>query len=251
MKLLILFFSIAASLFAFAENFSERHKAKLEKLEKITYEDLIHENKGCPENSICSPLVGEKFLEWDQFLKRLIKIPRINRKDKLNPFLKKNGMPLHFLIAENEIKKPLGAYWNSRCRHHNQKDKSKVFKALGHLKSLDMKSNIKFDSATIIETKSNYQLPYQHQPIMIKDNKLIFTVDFDKAFFHLSVTTKGEIEAVNVGAKELQMALDNIQRVPCEKESEPTMWHLEQMCKKIWNATLQTTQIVQMDWSCP
>lgn len=249
--LLLLATNLGTTTQVVADNFSQTHMAKLDKLEKVDYDDLAHENKGCPENSICSPETAKKFIHWNNFLVKLSPLSRKQQVKKLNQYLSQSGLPVSFLAKEDDGKNIQGAFWSSRCRHHNLKDQTKIYKGLAFLKSSNTPSSMQLDDATVIETGVKYKLPYQHSPIMNWNDKLVYTLDFDSLFFHIGVDSKGLWEVLNIPSKEINLAIDHIQRVPCNKKIKANIWHTELICKKIWNNKIKATQTLQMSWSCP
>ena len=251
MKLLFLFIISCNSVLAIADNFSETHKAKLDKLEKVSYADLAHENKGCPENSICSPESAQKFSHWDNFIQALSKTPKESWTPKLNKYLYEYGLPVNFLASEDDAKKIPGAFWSSRCRHHNLLNQKKIYKGITFLKESKTTPDIKLDEVTILETKEIYHLPYQHGPIMIWNNQMVFTLEFDSVIFHVGVSSEGKWKVVDIPSKEINLAINEIQRISCERQFRATKWHTELICKKIWNNKMQATQTLAMSWSCP
>src|SRR5690554_6264957 len=53
-------------------NFTPAQEAMLDsKQGQVTYEDLAHEHRGCPANSVCSEQIGKKMKEWEDFMSGL------------------------------------------------------------------------------------------------------------------------------------------------------------------------------------
>ena len=88
--LIILLLGTAFNLWA--QNFTPEHIEKLNKLKNITYEDLAHANKGCPENSLCSETMGIKIGQWQSMAQAWDKAQTQEKKRELiHPLIKKSN----------------------------------------------------------------------------------------------------------------------------------------------------------------
>jgi hypothetical protein len=240
---------------AHANNISETHEAKLKKLKDLSYDDLAHEHKGCPENSICSEEMGKKFQNWNAFLKRLQKVKRSNWPKMINKYRTKHGIPFYFLVKQKDATKTKAVFWNSRCRNHNPKDGETILKGLGFFKNRPQAEHITFDVVQrpgIKDKVKTVHLPYGHQPLLIHKNKLIFTMDFEDIYFHMSADENGFWRALAVPSMEISTAMNYIETVQCPKNDfKPNEWHTQLVCKKIWNSDIRKSQMIQLTWSCP
>lgn len=242
------------STYAIADNFSKTHIEKLSKLKNITYEDLSHEFKGCPENSICSKSIGESFLHWDNFLKNISSLNMIKKLKALKNYQSKYGLPYQFLITENESKSFHAAYWSSRCRNHNLKNEDKILKGITFLKGKIPSNKLTFDEVKIQrkDKELKFKLPYENHPFLIKDDKLIFAMDFENNYFYMGSSKDGKWSIENIENKTISKAISDIEATICPvKDYTTTNFHSEIICKKIWNADLNKTEIVMISKSCP
>lgn len=237
-----------------AQNFSPTHVQKLdskkEAKKNLTYEDYAHEFEGCPENSICKESTGKVFKKWNELLKSIRFKTEKQKTSSIKKFYKKHGLPFSFLTIEKDIKNVEAAYWSSHCKIHNEKGKDRILKGITFLKKSSPRTNITLDKARI-ENKV-FVLPYEKRPLMILNNKVVFTMDFDDIYFYMSADEKGKWDFENISPNIVMTAINSIQRVECpDLTFSSTKFHSEQICKKIWNADLKKEQIIKMDISCP
>src|SRR5690606_6035740 len=85
---------------------------------ELNWEDIAHENSGCPENSQCSKEMGKKMQDFKKFLDRTQ--DETNFTAQLENYRLKNGIPIKFLMA-NEAPTLDPIVWDSRCEEHRTK----------------------------------------------------------------------------------------------------------------------------------
>lgn len=273
-----------------AQNISKKHQAHLDSLigakKELTYSDLMHENPGCPENSICSKAMGEKIKRWEDFLsalkaKRTTNNSQLTNAARLEKFRKEHGIPVMFLANKDSVLSLDPLLYNSRCEIHNPKDKSKtIFKAMQFFRNdpesksaqLDPVSAYPLPTSKQAEKKSgiikkvknqkeiSYRIPYQESPIMIQNGALILAREYNDFFYYVSFAENGKWKVVSPKQELISKALQSMENIPCPKESYaesytdstgPNKNYLKSFCKKIYNADTKTMSGVRMPWSCP
>lgn len=248
LRVIILIMSIN---FSWANNISMTHEAKLNSKKNLSYNDFAHEFKGCPENSICAESVGQKFIHWHSFLEKIKNFSKQQKFLALKNYHKKHGIPLTFLLDFNRSRQFKAAYWNSRCLNHNKKNGTVILKGINFFKNPI--NDLKFDELIIVTNKNiPYKLPYEFQPILIKNKKIIFTVDYDDIYFYMSSSIEGKWKVENIHNKLISKAINYNQSVTCNKQYlVKDQWHSLQVCKKIWNEDIKKTQLIVYKRSCP
>jgi len=225
-------------------NFTDKQIQSLQSKSQITYQDLAHENRGCPENSICSKEMGDKMIQWDRFMKSLDPIDV----KSLEAYRLKHGIPVSFLIKKGGILGIDPILYKSRCAHHNPKDsKQAVFKGMQFFRNNPNSELVHFDSAWLGETK--YELPFEDIPIMVKDKRLVVVRDHENKFFHLGIDEKGKWKVISPQKSEIRMAMQTIENTECE-EVKPGALYLKTFCKKIWNSDIKGPQTIRLSWAC-
>lgn len=247
---------LALSFGVFSQNLSPNQIEKLKAKNDISYEDLAHENKGCPENSICSAASGKAMKRWDKFLKSAQRHKDYTR--KLESYRQKHGLPITFLAKKEASIGIDPIFFNSRCAHHNPKDrpKSKVFKGIQFFKNDPKSDSVLLGPARLYadEKPIDFGLPYEETPIMIKDKKLIVPRDHENIYYHLSIDQSGKWSVSRPASKLLSKAMQETEDIACpkdEKELPNQGLFLKTYCKKIWNADLEKAQTIKLAWACP
>src|SRR5690606_8281239 len=160
MKIFFLLFTYLLSILATAQTIEIDGK-------EVSWSDLAHPNRGCPENSTCSKPMGEKILKFKNFLQA--NKDKKNFSNLLEDFRKKNGLPIQFLMqGENISLDPV--IWDSRCELHRSKDKAHaVLKAMLFFHNNPKSELIVLDSAWVGEKR--YEVPYEAGPILIEHDE--------------------------------------------------------------------------------
>lgn len=245
-----------------AQNITAKQKEILKNKTQISYEDLAHENPGCPENSICSPQMGKKMEKWNSFVKGLggVDAPdnKIEPAKKIEAFRKKHGLPVPFLAKEDSIIALDPILYNSRCTAHNPKNKKNtLFKALQFFRNDPETAAAMFDPVFVYEKDETsgkvYRTPYEEPPIMIFNQSLIVPREHENLFYYMSISPKGEWKVVEPTKARLKRALSVSENADCpeDESASPGENHLKFYCKRIWNADTEKAQLVRLAWSCP
>lgn len=241
---------------SFAQNFSPNQIAKLQGKKDVSYEDLAHENEGCPENSICSKSAGLVMKRWDLFLKSLKSSAR--PAPKIEAYRKKRGLPVTFLTKKDASIGIDPIFFNSRCPHHNPKDdpSARALKGIQFFKNDPQSSSILLSPARLFTESGalDFSLPYEEAPIMIENGRLIVPRDHENIYYHLSIGPKGDWKVVSPSSSGLKKALQESQETACPKSDGPLPQeglYLKNYCRKIWNADKKKAQTIKLAWACP
>lgn len=256
MKLLFAFCALASAGSLAGKTMSQQHIQKLEQKEKITYRDLVHENYGCPENSICSEQMGKKMERWENFVKKLANSP--GKTEKLEAFRKKHGLPMAFLARKESALALDPVLFASRCELHNPKDRKKtVYKGIQFFRNDPQSQSAMFDPVFVFGPDKNeklvYQVPYEEAPIMLEGKNLVLAREYDNFFYYLSVSPEGKWKVVRPSEEHLKTALRRFADVDCpaQEKNLNKETHLKTYCKSVWNSKTKQNQTLRLAWSCP
>lgn len=243
------FIFLSLSQIAFA--LSEVHEQKLVGKKEITYEDLTHENEGCPENSECSPMAGKKMKQWDDLLKSLSKRPNIVAM-KLEQFREQSGIPIMFLMKDDKQQKlhidPI--VWDSHCNQHNPKEAMKIVKGVQFYRNNPHSDKIKF--VTVKRDKNqSYEIPYEDQPLLIYNNNIVIIRDYENVFYLFSISQDGKWKIINLPADIIKRGRIHRESAECKNKKGADEYFLGSFCNKIWNEDTKETEIIEQDWACP
>lgn len=231
-------------------NLTQEQVEKLKTKTQISYEDLAHENLGCPENSICSKEMGLKMRNWEQFIKDANKSPNAHK--KLEKFRAKHGIPVSFLTKKSSVLALDPILFSSRCAQHNPKDNKEatVYKAIQFFRNNPNSDTVMFDSAWL-EDKTLFKLPYEELPIMVKDKALVVVREYQSHFYHLAINPDGQWRVIRPTKRELTKARQVLENAQCEESDKtPGPNHLKTFCKTIWNTDLKKAQTIRLSWAC-
>ncbi len=219
----------------------------------IAFDQMQHENKGCPINSDCSENMGQKILKWEKLLK---KVTAKNKIQQLQKQLSKKGIPLEFLTTKKAKIALDPVMWNSRCSLHNPKNpNNNIFKAMQFFKNIPSTEHVIMTPVTLYDglTELKYTIPYQDQILMIKNKKMILIRDYDDFYYYIGVDLKGNISIEDPAQAVINMALDKkITETKCPKKMQfDSTYFTKTYCQKIYNADSKSLDLIQYAWSCP
>ncbi|MFT6630184.1 MAG: hypothetical protein ACJAS4_000118 [Bacteriovoracaceae bacterium] len=212
-----------------------------------------HEIPGCPINSSCSVNSGKAIVNWEKFLKT---INEKNKVKKLKTYLKKHGLPLDFL-TKKETKISLDPImWNSRCEIHNPKNRHQnIFKGRKFLKTISKSEHMIFTPITVYngKTELKYLIPYQDQPVLIKNGKIVTIKDYDDFYYQLAISNEGEISIENIPPSTIRFAHDKkLTEFKCPTEMLiDNTYFKKSYCQKIYDLDKKKLVTIQYGWSCP
>lgn len=229
---------------------TEAHIKKLNTKKEFTLRDLIHENKGCPENSICSKENGKKILYWEQNINET----NINKMTMSAEKLRKQiGIPVQFLTTKESKKSIDPILWNSRCSGHNPKDKNlTIYKAIKFFRNNPKSNQVNLVPVTLKNNfNTQYEIPYGAQALLIKDKKIFFVHEFQDVLMHMSVSTKGKWKAEIIPSKLLTKARQEKENTQCKLAHKPNKFFSTSYCLTIWNEDIKGLSTIEQSWSCP
>jgi len=228
------------------------HEKKLQGKKEITYEDLQHENLGCPENSECSKTSGLLLKSWSNYIENT-NIKNIHK--KIESFRKKYGIPILFLTTDASKKTVDPILWNSRCEHHNPKEKiGTIYKGMKFFRNNPKSKLIKLVPVKVLTGKNAgkiFELPYGEQALLFLENKLITITDYEEKFYTLSISENGKWTVINLLGKLKDKALLEKTSIECKVKTKPDEYFLNSYCTEIWDADQKATVQVEQMWSCP
>jgi hypothetical protein len=216
-------------------------------------DSIVHDFKGCPINSSCSENSGKAVLHWENYLK---KTNEKNKNKRLMAYLKKDGLPIDFL-TKKETKVSLDPImWNSRCRAHNPKNRHQnVYKGRKFLKKITKSEHMIFTPIIIYNGKEekNYLIPYQDQPLLIKNQRIVTIKDYDDFYYQLSISSEGSLSLENLSSQEISYAHDQkVTDIKCPTKMELNETYFKKSyCQKIYDLDKKKLVIIQYAWSCP
>lgn len=242
MKIIILTIFLSSPLFAMNQN--KYNKA---------LDVMVHEYPGCPINSYCSEDSGKLILKWEKMINSIS--PK-NKHKKLKAFLSEQGLPVEFLTTK-ESKVPLDPVsWNSRCKIHNPKNpNNNIFKAFKFFNNSPKSKHTIFTPVTLYDgvKKINFEIPYQDQIVLIKNNQAVLLKDYDDFYYQLGITPDGKYSIVNLPYKVVKKALSKkIKEVKCpDKMDIDNKYFAKTFCQKVLDLDTNTLKTIQYGWSCP
>jgi len=205
----------------------------------------IHMNKGCQQNSSCTPKIGTMNLQWDEVLKS-------QSQTQLNRFKNKYGLPISFWTTQENNKEMIT--FDSRCSKHRKKD-HKIYEAIMFSKGPKhlLKNTQILPNLTIHEnTKKLYLIPRKTLPSGIKSSQLYFTQDKEGHFYYLKVGTSSfDASFKNIEQKEIidTNCPEKLRELFISKISNPRLYQ-STYCKKIWNHDSKKYERFIFGWSC-
>ena len=232
----------------FTFNFALADSKALEK-----FDSLLHENKGCPVNSICSKASGELLIKWE---KNIEKINQKNKVNLLNNFKVKHGIPIQFLTSMKGKKALDPIMWNSRCKKHNPRNPNNdIYRGIKFFKSLPKSDLTVLTPIRVYDgnKKLDFTIPYQDQVYFIKNNQLVILKEFNDFFYQISVDQNGKISIVNHPSSLINLALDkkvSDQQCPDQLEFKE-VYFSKTYCQKVLDLDTNDLKLIQYAWSCP
>ncbi len=225
-----------------SHSFTEKHVEKLKTLKEITPEDLIHENRGCPENSKCSKQNGIKRAKW---LKALNQFKQTNRVTPLNKFILKNGHPTTFLIKEDSSSSLDPIIYSSRCISHK---KENIVEASLFLKSKPKSPNLFFNT---INTKyGELALPYRSRPLGFKNGKPIVIMEYNDILYTILISSNLKIEVIQLKEEEINLLIEKKSSFKCKKVHTPNLYFEGTDCYSVWDLNMNKSIEVSQTVSC-
>lgn len=223
--------------------------------EPLQFDELVHENKGCPINSSCSKASGQKRLDFENLIKNLNE-KKENHTAELIKFHKEHGLPIQFLTTQKAKIALDPIIWSSRCDFHNPRNPNQdVLKAEKFFKKLPTAEQVVLTPIVVYNgsKKTTYHIPYGDQVSFIKNDKLVLLKDYDDFYYQIAVGVDGEFEVVDHSLTLTNMALDKkIPDIKCPEEMTiDKKYFSRSYCNKTLDLDSNDLKIVQYAWSCP
>ena len=238
--------------------------------------DFEHQNKGCPENSECDPVMGSMLTRWKTLIEKLSATPADKAKNPqtIELFRQKYGLPVEFYTYQKSQLgfKPL--LFNSPCKEHNPKEGDKTLRGMAFIKSMMKDKAIVIREEATIEVPTSeslivtqpvmvmenpipdtYYLPIGDQPLFIKGKELYVVREAEDLFYALKVSLNGDWKVVAIDLANLSQWEEKREPVACpvvtlDKKSPQPKEFAAEFCKTVWNEDLKKTVIVKMFQGC-
>jgi hypothetical protein len=237
----------------------------------ITYEDLQHPNKGCPENSVCSKSMGAHFNQYHQLIQKLKNGPYNSKQkvEQLEQYRKTHGLPFYFLSLRSTYEQFSPIMYNSACSEHNPKTGEIIFKSLafitGNEKNLIQikRGHDAFSvpqgevaSLTPIEiynnnTWSSYSIPFAEKPLFVDGKSIIFNHEYEGLIYYVRVSTDGRWQVIEQNSIDPNIALSG-SRVECPKGhiQVDNKFYKNFYCMNIYDTASKKELIMRLPYPC-
>ncbi|MFZ8932731.1 MAG: hypothetical protein ACO20H_02070 [Bacteriovoracaceae bacterium] len=217
--------------------------------ENISFRNL---NNGCPLNSECSEKAGYLWNKWMLILE--LKDSK-QKFAKLSQFVKQHGIPFKTWHLPTEKRNEDKILWDSHCKNHRSPQKD-ILLADIFLKNLTTSKTTIYNQAYMIDNSGkliSFKTPRDYTPTLIKNKKLIFTMEEEGHYYSLHISDKDEFK-VSKPIKSEQ----GIYEVRCpkglienfDKFEVPENLYTSKFCHSIWNADKNKFSTILMGWSC-
>lgn len=243
------------------------------------YEEIAHDNPGCPENSECDALMGMQMKTWKTLaasLKGTNKSYALTEK-LLQDFTTKKGWPASFYVRP-EIRTTLKPIlFTSSCALHNSKEPTlKLMRAEAFIK------DVKEGSATIVKgnteyklkigetiflqqviihrpdkSKQEYWLPLGEKPLFMEGSELYTLVESEDYFSYLKSSPDGSwnfsVTPPDKANDSVSFYYEQSQEIPCTDEAKaiPIPFGFQRTyCKSLPNMEGKSAGVIQYFWDC-
>jgi hypothetical protein len=219
------------SINSIAATITDGHQERLKKLSEYSYEDLSHENPGCPENSLCSKYMGTKYKSFLNFMKA-----NSSSISKVEQYRKKYGLPVQFNISKDKIKILDAIAFTSECE---DKKKKEIYTGIQFLKNLPKLKDISFKQYKDKKERI-YNLPLKASPIAFVGNDLYFLLSLDDYLITLKTNIKGKWQVKELSKKTRNNISIFNESYSCEKNK----------CIKVWDQKTKKLKELELTNGC-
>jgi hypothetical protein len=214
-----------------------------------------HQNLGCPENSKCSKKTGLIRQQWVE----IAKSKRKGKVKRLKSFSRTFGAPLSVWgLSEAESNDDF-IIWDSPCKNHNPEEGQKInlvnvfsknLSTLKNNKSLIIPKGLLIKEDKKIET---VDLLRSDAPILLSNNSVFYVQEIEGIYYSLELKRSGQIQLLTTPKvshypSEVQCPKDVSEKF--KKLSVHQNLYLGHFCKKIWNVSTNSYQVMALGWSC-
>lgn len=236
-------------------------------------EDFDHQNKGCPENSECDPVMGLQMQNWKTLVKKLAESVVSSDKNiqEVEEFRAKSGVPVEFYTYKKSQQGFKPIFFNSPCKDHNPKiQENRVLRGTAFIKSMTKDKAVVWRDQTQIEVPLSdllipqpvtvffptgavtYFIPIDDQPLFIKEKALHILREDEGFFYILRVEPAGDWKIADIDLTKLSDWEDKREYVTCppEKEKKTPKEFGVTFCKSVWDEDVKKTVVVRMHAGC-
>ncbi len=238
---------------------------------ETTYEDFEHPNRGCPENSLCSPEMGEHRKKWLKLLGEIKKQDPTEKKkiQLLEKFRQQHGLPVAHFSYEKYAKDYDQISWSSNCKEHLETKTPSISYGLSFISELKKNQTpvvhslqkimfasldeVKLDKVFVYlsDKKLTFYIPHAESPILLKDNKLFFIRSDEDVFYGLSISSDGKWEITNSSDKNQSRYFASTEETNCpENNAGELPFFKSRFCRKIYNEETREMVVIELPWSC-
>jgi len=233
------------------------------------YEDLAHEHKGCPENSVCDAEMGQALLRWSAQVARWKEAASPQTLSEIRAELRTRGIPVEFytLPAAQSGHRPVS--WASECQAHNPKPPAaRVYRGRGFVKGtapghvLVQRGNtehrvpagelLQLGRVRLLGARPvDFYLPLGEQPLYFSAGKLHALVEVDDFYLLLAVPETGAWEASLPSPEGHRRAQDTLEDVACPPDALPIAApFLSTRCRRVLDIDSGKPVVVQLFLGC-
>ncbi|MBY0516947.1 MAG: hypothetical protein K2P81_08570 [Bacteriovoracaceae bacterium] len=237
------------------------------------YEEISHENKGCPENSECDATMGKLLRQWDALSFRWKSGPSGSALlQKELPFVTaKRGWPGEF-YARPAVRSTLApVLYSSPCTQHRSKNPSEVMlRGLGFMKGVkdqhvvmtkeDTEYSLKLGEAVFLQTVVHfppnkppvtYYLPLEEKPLYFEEDVMVSIVERDDLYALLKAKPDGSWTFIPSPGEGLSKYSEAQEDTECPKNIIPNpVGFFKTYCQKISYQDGSPAGVVQLFWGC-
>ena len=212
-------------------------------------------NLGCPEFSKCSKKVGVIRQQW-------IEIAKSNKKQKikiLQSFSQSFGTPLSIWGKNKAEADDRYIIWDSPCKNHNLEEEPKISLVdvfSKNLLELKKSNDIIVPQGLLLNSKNEIEvidLLRSDAPILLSKNSVFYVKEVEGIYYSLELKRNGKINLLKTPS-----VTNSPREVQCPKELGEKFKSLElfknlykgHYCKKIWDISSNSYQVLALGWSC-
>jgi hypothetical protein len=234
------------------------------------YEDIAHEHKGCPENSMCDAPMGKLLSHWESKVLLWMKTSdKVTLSKNVTQSIAQSGYPAQFYTREAAQSGFKPASWASSCALHNPKapgekilrgqafirgfEKDQVLVSRGdtefqvpHGDLLHLRPVVVFNPTPV-----TYWFPLDEKPIFLEAGRLHTLVESYDFYMMLAIPAEGRWTASLPPGDGLTAYFDDRKIVDCPKEAlAPKPPFYATRCETLLNRDNGKTVTIQLMSAC-
>ena len=209
----------------------------------------FHQYPGCPDNSQCSRIAGEKRNKWIFFLKTLP--DNSSKVKKMEKFRRNHGIPLDFWTRDGQKGDDIIRY-DSSCTYQTKKIylAQVIGKNFKHL----MNNKQHFLNTAFVVTAKDIQhfiIPRSSLPLYTTTNGPVFSIEEDGFYYHLKAKKNGMIQIVHRKESRRSKKQDCPKKLIDHLKKNHSGFYKKWFCRSLWNIDQSQYQTMLFTWSCP